>query len=94
MSNVLFDGVFFSVHKSGIMNGLTQVMALAGDASAVAVASMSTWFTPKNTPSSVETGFNRAAVRNTWTATRVGCPLGSLGKVTSAGWISTGLPMT
>ena len=45
MSKVSFvsqGGVCFSIHLSGIVNGLTQVIALAGDASAVAVAPMST----------------------------------------------------
>src|SRR5437764_14576182 len=76
--------VCFSIHLSGIVNGFTQVSALAGDASAVAVAVMSTVLTPKNVPINVLTGLVRPAVRNTVTATRVGWPDGSFGKVPSA----------
>ena len=91
---MVFGGLFFSCHLSGIMNGLTQVIALAADASAVAIASMSTCCTPKNVPISVGTGLVRAAVRNTWTATRVGCPVGSFGNVTSSGRTDTACPPT
>ena len=60
------------VHLSGIVNGFTQVIALDGDASAVAVAPMPTLDMPKYRAMSVETGFPRAAVRYTVTLTRVG----------------------
>src|SRR2546426_11879621 len=58
------------MYLSGIMNGFTHVMALAGAASAVAVALMSTWLTPNSTPISVGIGLPRCAVRYTSTLTR------------------------
>ena len=66
------------------MNGFTQVMALAGVASAVATAVMSTVGTPKNAPIKVGTAFSRSTVRNTCTRTRLSAPLGAGGNVTSA----------
>ena len=79
-------GVCFSVHLSGIVNGLTQFIAFAGEASAVAVAPMSAVCMPKNFAISVDTGLPRAVVRNTSTLTRLNSPeLGSGGNVTSVG---------
>src|SRR5829696_9876991 len=72
-----------SDHLSGMVKGITQVSALAGDASAVAVAMMSTVGTPKNGPISVGTGLALCAVRRTVTCTRL-LPLGPAGNVTSA----------
>src|SRR5690348_15193846 len=97
MSNVSVGShgpVWFSVQRSGIVKGITQVSALAADASAVAMAATSAVGTPKNPPISVPTGLLRAMVRNTCTWTRVGCPLGSFGKVTSAGVTDTVAPAT
>src|SRR5262249_54634022 len=74
-----------SSHLSGIMNGLTQVSAFAGDASAVPAAPLSAGGPPNLPRRSVGTGLPRAVVRNTFTATRVGFPAGSFGNVTSAG---------
>ena len=76
------------------MNGITQVSAFAGVASAVATAAMSAVGTPKKPPISVDTGLLRSLVRNTCTCTRVGWPLGSLGNVTSAGVNETMPPAT
>ena len=78
------------------MNGFTQVIAFAGDASAVAVAVMLTVLTPKMPPINVGTGLFRSAasVRYTSTLTRVGLPAGSFGNVTSAVFTDTSLPMT
>src|SRR6185503_14182331 len=60
----MFHGGFvFSVHLSGMMNGFTHVMPPAGDASAVAVAPMSTVERPRSDPRSVVTGLLRPAVR-------------------------------
>ena len=39
--------VCISLHLSGIVNGFTHVIALAGDASAVAIAAMSAVAMPK-----------------------------------------------
>src|SRR5947209_5230132 len=75
------------------MNGLTQVAALAGEASAVALAPISTVGTPKSGPISVGIALLRAVVRNTCTATRVGRPKGSLGNVTSAGMTEGAAPI-
>src|SRR5947209_8288705 len=50
--------------------------------------------TPKNVPISVGTALPRSAVRNTCTATRVGFPAASLGKVTSADVTDTAAPPT
>src|SRR5204863_8509961 len=75
--------VCISVHLSGIMNGFTHVIALAGDASAVAIAVMSTRCTPNSDPMSVGTALLRAAVRYTCTWTRSACPPGSFGNDTS-----------
>ena len=76
------------------MNGFTQVIALACEASAVAVAPMSAVAIPKNFAISVDTGLPRAAVRRTVTLTRVGCPAGSSGNSTSAGFTETMPAMT
>src|SRR5262245_28818258 len=76
-------GSCFSIHLSGIVNGLTHVIALAGEASAVATASMLAVFTPKTRPISVCSGLPRAAVRYTCTRTRLFCPEGDVGNVTS-----------
>src|SRR6266853_4633438 len=72
-----------SIHLSGIMNGLTHVSALAGEASAVADAPMSAVGTPNMAARNVGIALPRAVVRKTETATRVGLPVGSLGNVTS-----------
>src|SRR5256885_12309123 len=72
-----------SIHLSGIVNGLTHVSALAGEASAVADAPTSAVGTPKIPPRNVGIALPRAMVRYTDTATRVGLPDGSLGNVTS-----------
>ena len=53
----------FSIQRSGIVNGFTQVIALAGDASAVAVAPMFAVAMPKYCAMSVETGLPRLASR-------------------------------
>jgi hypothetical protein len=82
-------GVCFSIHRSGMVNGLTQVMALAGDASAVATAPTSAVFTPKYCAMSVDTGLPRDAVRRTLTRTRLGSPVGSLRNCTSPGVTET-----
>ena len=71
------------------MNGFTQVIALACETSAVAVAPMSAVAVPKYLAISVDTGLPRAAVRRTVTLTRVGCPSGSSGNSTSAGFTET-----
>src|SRR5215212_6167787 len=76
-------GVPTSFHLSGIMNGFTQVIAFAGDASAVAVALISTLGTPKSDPIKVETELSPARWTFTWT--RLLAPVGPTGKVTSAG---------
>ena len=52
-----------SFQRSGIVNGFTQVIALAGDASAVAIAAMSAVGMPKYLAMSVERGFPRDARR-------------------------------
>src|SRR5262245_24008105 len=63
-----------------MVNGLTQVIAFAAAASAVAVATMSAVEMPKYLATSVDT------VRCTVTLTRLGSPVtGSLGNSTSAG---------
>src|SRR3954447_7073244 len=77
-------GVCRSIHLSGMVNGLTQVIAFAGDASAVATALMSVEATPKYLAICVETGLPREAVRRTKTRTRLLLPAGSLRNVTSA----------
>src|SRR6187549_3322039 len=87
-------GDCFSIHLSGIVNGFTQVIALACDTSAVAVAPMSALVTPKYLAISVETGLPRDAVRRTVTLTRDGSPEGSSGNVTSAGRTDTLPDMT
>src|SRR5436190_23513313 len=74
-----------SCHLSGIVNGFTHVSAFAGDASATATALMLTVGTPKIGPISVGTGFERPAVRYTWTWTRLFRPVGPVGNVTSGG---------
>src|SRR5215204_6361609 len=91
---MLQGGVCASIHLSGIVNGLTQVIALAWDTSAVAVAPMSAFVTPKYFAISVETGLPREAVRRTVTLTREGSPDGSSGNVTSVGSTDTFLAMT
>ena len=71
------------------MNGLTHVIALAGVASAVAVAAIFTVLTPNIEPISVSTGLPRAAVRkHVDDLTRFAAPLGLSGNVTSVGWTS------
>src|SRR5439155_26879246 len=97
MSKVSFGShgpVCFSVHLSGIMNGFTHVIALAGEASAVAVAVMSTEFTPNIDPSSVGTAVPRVPVRYTCTLTRFDCPVGLTGNVTSPPRSDGAFPMT
>ena len=94
MSSASQGGVCFSIHLSGIVNGLTQVIALAGDASAVASAWMSTSVTPKKRPISVPTGLPRSSLRNTRTFTRLFRPVGPSGNVTSAGVTLTCAPIT
>jgi hypothetical protein len=84
----------FSIHLSGIVQGLTQVAAFVSEASLVAVAPMSTVDIPINFAMNVGIALFRATERNTWTATRVGCPDGSLGNVTSLGRTDGGAPMT
>src|SRR5215204_4200733 len=87
-------GVCFSCHLSGIVNGFTQVIALAADASAVAVAAISAVAMPKYFAIIVGSGLPRAAVRYTVTFTRLGSPAGSLRNSTSAGFTETSLLMT
>ena len=83
---VVHGGVLFSVQRSGMVNGLTHVIAFAAEASAVAVATMSAVLIPKYCAIIVETGFPRFAVRYTVTFTRSGDPsTGSFGNSTSAG---------
>ena len=99
MSNVEFSeshppGSCFSIHLSGMVNGFTQVIAFAGDTSAVATASMFTWCTLKACPISVPTGLPRSAVRYTCTRTRLLRPDGESGNVTSPGCTSTSALMT
>src|SRR3954447_14514982 len=84
----------FSIHLSGIVNGITQVSALAGDTSAVAIAATSTLRRPKNVPISVGTALLRALVRNTCTWTRLFFPDGESGNVTSGGVTETAPPAT
>src|SRR3982751_634223 len=96
-SNVSFGShgpVPFSIHLSGMVNGITQVSALAGDTSAVAIAPTSTLRRPKKVPISVGTALLRAVVRNTCTWTRLFCPEGDSGNVTSAGCTDTAPPAT
>src|SRR5437660_9177612 len=81
--------VLASLHRSGIVNGLTHFIALAGDTWAVAVAMMSTCDTPKSDPISVGIALPLSAVRKTSTFTRFGWPFGSSGNVTSAGVTDT-----
>ena len=85
---------FFSTHLSGMVNGLTHVIALAGDASAVATALMFAVLMPKYCAISVETALPCAASRYTQTRTRFAAPEGSVGKETSAGPTDTVWPMT
>jgi hypothetical protein len=74
---------FFSIQRSGIVNGFTQVIAFPFDASAVATALMSAVAMPKYWATSVLT------VRLTVTRTRFGVPISSLRNSTSAGFTST-----
>src|SRR5438874_8026269 len=90
---VVHGGVLFSIQRSGIANGFTHVIALAGDASAVAVAAMSTVGTSSSGPMSVSTGFPRAVLRYTFTATRL-LPVGPTGNVTSLGRTEGAAPTT
>ncbi len=94
MSSPSHGGVCTSFHLSGIVNGFTQVMALACDTSAVAVAPMSVVVTPKYLAISVETGLPRDAVRRTVTLTRDASPDGSSGNVTSEESTDTFLAIT
>src|SRR5512138_1496503 len=94
-SYVLFcvhGGSEFSTQRSGIMNGFTHVTAFAGDASPVAVAEMLTLRMPNTGPTNVGTGFDRSAVLNTSTLTRLFAPVGLSGKVTSVVFTSTAPP--
>src|SRR4051812_24448564 len=84
----------FSFHLSGIMNGLTHVIAFAGDASAVAGAAVSTQDTPNRLPTSVRRALSRAVVRYTFTRTRFGSPAGSFGNDTSDGSTLGAVPIT
>ena len=77
-----------------MVNGFTQVIALATDASAVATAPMSVDTVPKYLAMSVETGLPRAAVRRTATRTRFDSPVGLLRNSTSVGTTDTLLAMT
>src|SRR5689334_17876792 len=82
----MFQGGFvFSIHLSGMMNGLTHVMPPAGEASAVAVAAISTVGTPNIGPINVDTGLLRLMVRYTFTCTWFAGPDGLGGNVTSDG---------
>jgi hypothetical protein len=94
LSNVSFGGTEFSCQRAGMVNGFTHVAAFAGDASAVAVAPMSTVCTPKTGPISVATGLFRLDVRNTFTFTRLFRPVGPSGNVTSPVSTSTAPPTT
>src|SRR4029453_14065228 len=87
-------GDCISLHLSGIVNGFTQVMALACDTSAVALAPMSVVVTPKYLAINVETGLPRDAVRRTVTWTRDGSPDGSSGNLTSEANTDTFLAIT
>src|SRR5882672_3194547 len=77
---VVQGGLPTSLHLSGIVNGLTQVSAFAGEASAVATAPTSTVLIPIIGPRKVAIGLPRALVRKTCTRTRM-----LVGKVTSPG---------
>ena len=72
-----------------MVKGLTQVIALAGETSAVAMAPMSAVAMPKYRAISVETGLPRDDVRRTATRTCVASPDESSGNVTSAGVTET-----
>ena len=67
------------------MNGFTQVIALAGDASAVAVAMMSTVGTPKSGPISVGTALLALGRAIDDDLHAVVGPVGPSGNVTSSG---------
>src|SRR5438132_122295 len=74
---------------------LDNGLVAPGDVAAVvAAAPMSTLWMPKNDAISVGTGFERAAVRKTWTRTRLGFPAGSFRNVTSPGSTATSAPIT
>src|SRR5690349_3432225 len=85
--------MLFSIQRSGIANGFTHVIALAGDASAVAVAETSTVGTPKSVPISVGTALLRGADLNVLTLTR-SAPNGPTGNVTSAATVDGAEPIT
>src|SRR3954462_13943003 len=88
-------GDVFSIHLSGIVNGLTQSIALAGEASAVAVAPISAFAIPKYRAMLVATGLPLESVRRTATATRSDAPVvGFIGKVTSVARTETCPAMT
>ena len=66
MSNLLLNGSnggVASCQRSGIMNGLTHVAAFACEASAVALAPISTVGTPKIGPMRVGMGLSLATMR-------------------------------
>ena len=73
------------------MNGFTQVIALAGVASAVADALISTVGTPKSDPISVPTELAPARWTSTWTRC---APSGDSEKVTSEGSTVGATPIT
>src|SRR5262249_26847451 len=74
-----------SCHLSGIMNGLTHVTALAGDASPVARAQMLNVETPKKPPINVGIELLCAVSRYTVTRMRFERPVGPTGNSTSPG---------
>src|SRR6478672_6720284 len=97
MSNVSLGShgpVWFSIHLSGIVNGLTQVIAFAGEASAVAVAAISAVDIPKYFAIRVDSGLPREALRKTVTFTRFETPPVPIRNSTSAGVSETTAPIT
>src|SRR5262245_64096070 len=88
------SGVWRSVQRSGIVNGSTQVIESAGDASAVATAWTSTVLIPKYCAISVAIGLPCAASRNTVTLTWLFSPAGPGRNSTFGGATATTPPMT
>ena len=76
------------------MNGLTHVIAFAGEASAVAVAAISAVDMPKYLAISVDRGLPREARRKTVTFTRFETPASPDQELTSAGVSETTAPIT
>src|SRR3954467_3901252 len=87
-------GSCFSIQRSGIVNGLTQVIAFAGDASAVATALTLAVLMPKYLAISVSTGLPRELSRQTLARTRFAWPVGSSGNVMSSTLTLGAEPMT